>query len=335
MTRMTSAVLIALLVTQAVNAAPGDVSLTRPTVACPQTQLGDDALQSKYTEIWRTYEERVAAATKAVEDELTSLFEDAKAKGNLDLALFWKGLSDSLDKTGEVCWEPTNQKKTWNRFGSAKFPDGLTLVINRSRDLLAAAREGLGDGYKELEVLLTKDDALDKALSIRKEHQDLWATSKSHSSEATSPSKEAQAPKAPVVSRIMQLRQRAAGDAVQIGKHFYKVFPGKVAWHDAKRACEEMGGYLACLESPDEQNRVAELKGRGRVVWVGGYRNDRGQFLWLNGQPLDASRVRVDDPGFRFVGFTVENGLNVRPVSGTVDYFTIRDIQGYVCEWDE
>jgi uncharacterized protein YpuA (DUF1002 family) len=80
MTCITATLLIALLATQAVYAAPGDITLAKPTVACPQTQLGDDVLQSQYDELWRTYGEKVATATKAVEDEVTRLYE-ARAEG--------------------------------------------------------------------------------------------------------------------------------------------------------------------------------------------------------------------------------------------------------------
>lgn len=95
-----------------------------------------------------------------------------------------------------------------------------------------------------------------------------------------------------------------------------------------------MGGYLACLEDAEEQKKVGELKGNGKVVWVGGFRNQQGNFVWVNGKPLDARRVKVDDPNFGFVGFAVDLQLNVRPVSGTAD-FLIKNIQGFVCEWDE
>jgi len=174
MTRMTSAVLIALLATQAVYAAPGDIALAKPTVACPQTQLGDDVLQSQYDELWRTYGEKVATATKAVEDELTRLYEAAKSDGNLDLALFWDGLRKTLAETGQMRWEPTSQKKDWKRFGATAFPDGLTTVLSRSEAGYSEAKEELGEGYKALEVALTQADKLEQALATRREFDGLW-----------------------------------------------------------------------------------------------------------------------------------------------------------------
>jgi hypothetical protein len=170
---MISAVLIALLATQLVSAAPGDVSLTKATVAWPQTQLGDDALQPQYDELWRAYDEKVAEATKAVEDELTRLYEAAKSDGNLDLALFWNGLKKTLAETGQLRWDPTSQKKDWKRFGEADFPDGLASILSRSADRYEKARDELGRGYKALEVALTKADKLEQALAMRKEFDSL------------------------------------------------------------------------------------------------------------------------------------------------------------------
>lgn len=79
MNRMTTVLLIALSAPQSIYAAPSDVSLTMPTVLCPQTQLGDDALQPQYDELWRAYGEKVAKATKTVDDELTSLYAAAQS----------------------------------------------------------------------------------------------------------------------------------------------------------------------------------------------------------------------------------------------------------------
>jgi hypothetical protein len=187
MNRMISAVLITLLATQPVSAAPGDVSLTKPTVACPQAQLGDEVLQPQYDQFWRAYAERVATATKAVEDELTRLYEAAKSDGNLDLALFWNGLKKTLAESGHMRWEPTSQKKDWKRFGEAEFPDGLASILSRSEDSYGKAKDELGRGYKALEVALTKADKLEQALGLRKEFESLWGDQRSESVPAVQP----------------------------------------------------------------------------------------------------------------------------------------------------
>lgn len=177
MTRVTSAVLIALMATQPVSAAPGDISLTKPTVACPQTQLDDESLQSEYDALWKAYSETVAAATKATEEELTRLYEAAKSAGNLDLALFWNAMKKSFAETGQLRWEPANQKKDWKRFGDAEFPEGLTVILSKCYAGFGKAKDSLEEGYKALEVALTKADKLEQALAMRTEFKGLWGSS--------------------------------------------------------------------------------------------------------------------------------------------------------------
>ena len=134
------------------------------------------------------------------------------------------------------------------------------------------------------------------------------------------------------LSRIARARLKSAPDAVKIGNHYYKIFWGKVSWPDAKAACEAIGGYLVCLETAEEQQKIAALKGSGKVVWVGAFRNDQEKFYWVNGIPVNEGQV--DAGKFRYAAFSVGDDLNVRPIGGTALY-KIRHIQGFVCEWNE
>ena len=204
MTRMTSAALIALLATQAIYAAPRDIALAKPTVACPQTQLRDDVLQSHYDELWRTYGEKVSTATKAVEDELTRIYEAGKSDGNLDLALFWDGLRKTLAETGQMRWEPTSQKKNWKRFGEAEFPEGLTAILSRSEAGYKQARDELVRGYKGLEVALTKADKLEQALAMRKEFEGLWGTASPSQAEPSVANNDGP-PRKPAIAKTVDL----------------------------------------------------------------------------------------------------------------------------------
>lgn len=174
MIRLALVALVALSASSLVSAAPGDVSIAKPSVACPQTQLGDEALQSQYDGLWKAYGEKVAAASKATEEELTRLYEVAKSAGNLDLALFWNGMKKSFADTGQLRWEPAKQKKDWKRFGDAEFPEGLTGILSKCDAGFDKAKDALEEGYKTLEVALTKADKLEQALSIRKEFAALW-----------------------------------------------------------------------------------------------------------------------------------------------------------------
>ena len=166
---------LACLAFQVAVAAPGDVSLARPSATCPNTQLGDEKLQSEYQSIWQAFQEAIEATGTTVENELTRLYEAAKSDGNLDLALFWDGLKKSYAETGQLSWEPTSQRNGWKRFGNADFPDSLADILARCDADYDKARQSLEAGYKSLEVALTKADKLDQALAVRKESQGLWS----------------------------------------------------------------------------------------------------------------------------------------------------------------
>ena len=51
-------------------------------------------------------------------------------------------------------------------------------------------------------------------------------------------------------------------DAKKFRGHYYKVIGTPMTWHVAGRECEKMGGHLARIESPQEQQFVNELTGK-------------------------------------------------------------------------
>jgi hypothetical protein len=74
-------------------------------------------------------------------------------------------------------------------------------------------------------------------------------------------------------------------EAVEFGGHRYMAYEEDVTWHEAKRRCEEMGGHLACIESPAEQGFVARLAD-GRYLYLGATDEDEeGTWRWINGHP--------------------------------------------------
>ena len=136
-----------------------------------------------------------------------------------------------------------------------------------------------------------------------------------------------------VKSKTTKLREQFAPDALFYNGHYYKVVWKEVDWSVAFKACEEVGGHLACLESDAEQQMAANMKGEGKVIWVGGLRNAKG-FFWINKKPITQS-VGIGDEKYPFVAFDVGGGLVVRPLNGKTSGFAVNSIQGFICEWDE
>jgi len=299
--------------------------LTRPTTEAP----AGDALHEKYEAAWFRYEQAIGEVRDKVNAALDAQFEKAADAGNLDLADMWDKKKKFFADTGAVSWPSDGKAKVeWRKkHPTTDFPDNFSEVISAAGAGFEKAVATLKDDYESLVKDYTKERNLAQAKALRDELAGL----------ARKPAVAQERPKMVEMkpSRVTQMRLKHAPDAVSLDGHFYKVFWGRCSWHEAKGRCEMAGGYLSCLETQDEQKKVAALKGNGKVVWVGGFRNEKGRFVWINGQPLDINRLRIDDPKFTFVGFAVGENLNVRPASGSVEGFIVRDIQGFVCEWDE
>lgn len=80
---------------------------------------------------------------------------------------------------------------------------------------------------------------------------------------------------------------------VKFGGHEYAMIEDKATWHIAKRRCEEMGGHLASVESPNEERFVLELCGtKGQSAWLGASDEEvEGKWSWVNGGLLTAEQM--------------------------------------------
>ena len=123
--------------------------------------------------------------------------------------------------------------------------------------------------------------------------------------------------------------KRPAG-ARHFGGHWYKAVFEKVSWKDAKRCCEEMGGYLACVGSASENRFIAKLCLGNKYIYLGGTdEGSTGRWRWVNGEP------------FRFTAW----GKGIPNGAGTQHYLSMsradvwddnyeNNANGFVCEWD-
>ena len=125
-------------------------------------------------------------------------------------------------------------------------------------------------------------------------------------------------------------------DAVPFNGHWYKAFDDKVPWHDAKRKCESMGGYLACIETAAEQAFIAKLA-NGRYLSLGATDEAKeGDWQWLNGAPFKFTCWMDGQPnnygGCEHYLATYDGGEWV-DVASEGDGFWMPT--GYICEWDK
>jgi hypothetical protein len=137
--------------------------------------------------------------------------------------------------------------------------------------------------------------------------------------------------------------------AVTFGGHHYQLIERmRVSWADAKAACEQAGGHLACPITFEEAQFIANLK-HGQAVWLGAYcvaDDDPLGWIWLNGEPVDpqflSGRISlghlwmataVDDNDLILVPRTMDG--TIRNNRGAIKPARNTNIHGYICEWDQ
>jgi serine/threonine protein kinase len=136
-------------------------------------------------------------------------------------------------------------------------------------------------------------------------------------------------------------------DAVALGGHHYKFISQKsISWQDARDACHEVGGQLACPESDEEESLVLKLAAE-KPVWLGGYADSAGkEWKWLSGNTINIDRIRgAANPPNLYLATAVNKR---RPFEGRTADGTFRmsedgaqppafwpNIQGYICQWAE
>lgn len=139
-----------------------------------------------------------------------------------------------------------------------------------------------------------------------------------------------------IIPAILLHRHRPPQDVTQFGANYYKVFLGNIGWHEAKRKCESMGGYLAIVGSREEDEFLASLS--RSHVWIGASdEQEEGSWTWLDGTPVEYANWDSDEPN---------NAKN--PKTGQRENYLMMSkygkwndlsadspiIHGFICEWD-
>jgi hypothetical protein len=190
----------------AVGAPSTEAVVSKPSLVCPQAELGNEDLQAQYERMWTQFAAEVDLATKALDSEIATRFTEAQKSGHLDLALMWDGMKRQFNQLAELRWDSAKEKKTWNqRFGNADFPDQLTALFKRCDQDYKSARERLEEGYRNIESALTKAGNLEQALKVRAELTTVLA---GEPSPPTTPAKETESPVASTPQNLIQHRDR-------------------------------------------------------------------------------------------------------------------------------
>ncbi|HVX60946.1 MAG TPA: family 16 glycoside hydrolase, partial [Pirellulales bacterium] len=151
----------------------------------------------------------------------------------------------------------------------------------------------------------------------------------------------------PTQSHLSGVDAKAArhpADASCFNGRFYKVFPDKLTWDEARTQCNQMGGRLVVIKSQAENSFVTQLASEAKVdgVWLGATdRAKEGQWEWGDGASVQYNCWDTGQPNNmrRVEHYAV---LLVRKAGKWWDYpndptehldITGPAKPGFICEW--
>lgn len=130
-----------------------------------------DPLQEKYDAAWTNYEQTVSRVTAEVTACLDAQFEKAADAGDLDLADMWDRKKKAFAETLILGW-PTDSRARgeWRKtYPNSDFPEGLSEIVEKSRQAYITAIETLKNNYASLVGEYTKARNLERARQLRSE----------------------------------------------------------------------------------------------------------------------------------------------------------------------
>lgn len=125
-------------------------------------------------------------------------------------------------------------------------------------------------------------------------------------------------------------------DAVEFNGHWYKVIEVEgTSWHEQQDICESMGGYLCCIETPEEQEFIASLADSRYLSLGATDEEEEGEWQWVNGAPFEYTAWMSGQPNNygeeEHYLATYDDGLWVDVASEGDDFWMPT---GFICEWE-
>ena len=115
-------------------------------------------------------------------------------------------------------------------------------------------------------------------------------------------------------------------------KEHYKVFSETMTWEEAEAYCRSVNGHLATLTSLEEQAQITNLLTEAGLseCWLGGKRDENGEFGWITGEPMVYTNWNNGEPNNlggqeNYIHTYISGKWNDLP-GGNRKYF--------ICEWE-
>jgi TolB-like protein len=310
-----------MFVTACASSSSNTVSTDTSSTVKPAETSGYKTLDQAIKEAAGRIDEQIEARTKIailninsssdqfslyVIDELTANFLDTRKltvidrkeidliRGELDFQLSGEVSDDSMQELGKI-------------LGAQTIVSGSLMEIGDTYRLVIRA---LSVQTATVEVQYRTDIANDNRVRA------LLAAGKSANTGNVSVSSRPN-PRAPAVSQpspTVQTNTQTAPPPVPVAPpkpgtvwngngHSYEVINQTMPWANARRYCEERGGYLATVTSSGEQVFIENLLARdGNKIfyWLGGYRGNNRSFQWVTGERFEYTNWMPGEPNNYF-----------------------------------
>ncbi|MBQ5330827.1 MAG: zinc-ribbon domain-containing protein [Oscillospiraceae bacterium] len=122
------------------------------------------------------------------------------------------------------------------------------------------------------------------------------------------------------------------GSTSTFNNHRYAYYEDEgISWTQARAACQAMGGHLATITSPAEQDHLNNTYGKDG--WIGAYGDESG-YVWVTGETWGYTNWRSNQPDNAngdewFVHMWGGQWNDLNNDDSTYNY-----AKGYYCEWD-
>ncbi len=123
-------------------------------------------------------------------------------------------------------------------------------------------------------------------------------------------------------------------DAKQFNRHYYKLYEETITWKEAQEKCEDLGGYLVTITSPEENAFVKSIANHSMEAWLGGYwSSSEDAWKWVNGETWEYTAFSSADDTEE------ETAIERNWLSLSTDAYWQENSQtrvdSYICEWEE
>jgi len=116
----------------------------------------------------------------------------------------------------------------------------------------------------------------------------------------------------------------------------YQLFGAGLLWEDAEKYCEQLGGYLVCIGSKEENEFLNEWFLEQGFQWANiGYtdREEEGTWKWLSGEEPEYENWHRGEPN-NGLSFIENQNYAYMKDDGTWDDGRNVDLGAFFCEWE-